>query len=149
MRKAWMFIALVALAVWATPAAAQDYRDIVVQQMDAVTAELRGQGYQADPASHDQEFVVGLLEEGGLVGLEVKLQSGRHYAIVGFCDQDCGDLDLALATTDGELLFQDEAEDDYPVLEFVAPRGERFVVITRMYGCATDACGFAYQVFRK
>lgn len=149
MSKAWIFVASLAAAGWVSPAAAQDYRDVVVQQMDAVTAELRGQGYSPDPASHDQEFVVGLLEEGGLVGLEVKLQSGRQYAIVGFCDQDCGDLDLALATTDGELLFQDEAEDDYPVLEFVAPRGERFVVITRMYECVTDGCGFAYQVFRK
>lgn len=150
MRKGWIaaIAALTPLLV-TTPAAGQAYRDVLVKQMDAVTSTLRERGYAPDPGTFDHEFVVGVLNDGATVGLEVMLTAGRHYAVVGFCDQDCGDLDLALADTSMNILFQDEADDDYPVLEFEAPRGDRFVVVVRMYECTTEPCGFGYQVFRK
>lgn len=150
MRKGWI-AGLVAGTVFAVaaPASAQAYRDVLVRQMDAVTANLSEKGYRPDRSTTNQEFVVGVLDDGATVGLEVTLTAGRHYAIVGFCDQDCGDLDLALTDTSMNVLYQDEAEDDYPVLEFDAPRGDRFVVMVKMYDCSTEPCGFAYQVFRK
>lgn len=133
----------------AGPAAAQGYRDVLVEQMNDMEARLVELGYRADPRAHHDDMVAGVLDEGGAVGLEVLLEAGAEYAIVGFCDQDCGDLDLALDTTGGEPLFEDTQPDDYPVLEFVAPQGGRFLVLVRMYECSVEPCGFAYRVFRK
>ncbi len=133
----------------AVPASAQSYRTILLQQMDAAESVVRGEGYRADPGAYPSDVVVGFLKGGGSVGLELTLQAGTPYMVVGVCDADCSDMDLALADVSGNILVQDEAEDDVPVLEFTAPPGGAAMLLVSMYACSVEPCAFAYKVYRR
>jgi hypothetical protein len=52
---------------------------------------------------------------------EVTLTGGREYVLVGVCDEDCQDVDLRLLDADGDVLAEDVAADDTPILMVRAP----------------------------
>lgn len=147
-RSALVVFTLLVLA-GASDVRAQPYRQILQNQLDAAETVVKNNGYRVDPTAYRTDMIAGFLDDGAAVGLELQLLEGRGYTIVGVCDQDCGDLDLALATVSGDVLYEDELEDDAPVLEFTAPAGDHFMLLVRMYDCSVEPCGFAYKVYRK
>jgi len=105
--------------------------------------------YQSDPGAFPRDMTVGFLKSGATVGLELTLDPGVEYLIAGVCDQDCSDLDLALAHSQGAILFTDEMDDDAPVLQFVSTTAGLHTVWVTMYACSVEPCSFAYRVFRR
>lgn len=105
--------------------------------------------YQSDPGAFPRDMTVGFLRSGATVGLELTLDPGVEYLIAGVCDQDCSDLDLAVADSQGAILFTDEMDDDAPVLQFVSTTAGFHTVWVTMYACSVEPCSFAYRVFRR
>jgi len=143
-------LASILLLASASAALSQNaWRDILERQMTAVGNTVAEQGYVADPGAFHTDMIVGTLRSGAHVGLEVDLEFGGEYMIVGVCDGDCSDLDLSLVDLNGNLLFEDELDDDAPILSFTAPRGGTHFLMIHMYACSVDPCSFGYKVYRR
>ena len=89
----------------------------------------------------------GMLREGNDSRFSVSLQSGVEYRIIGFCDEDCDDLDLTLYDSDGDLIEEDILMDAAPLLSFTANTSGRFEVEVAMVVCSLEPCGFGVAVF--
>lgn len=96
-------------------------------------------------ATHD--VYVGYLNEGEIRDVSITRDAGVFYSIVGVCDDDCTDLDLALYDPSGEMIDLDLPADDYPEVS-VTPSGSgayRFRVL--MSDCEIGPCRFGVQAF--
>lgn len=140
-------LAAAALAT-ADSASAQDYRDVVVRQLDASSQAVAQHGFRADPITISRDQLIGLLPANSMMMLELDLVSGASYFIVGACDHDCGDMNLELYAG-GESVDRDIADDDVPMLEFTAARTGHHMLAVRMVKCRTNNCYFGVRVFRK
>jgi hypothetical protein len=121
------------------------YRTILEAQLDAVQDRMSTEGYRPD----QEDMIVGLLDAGAAVGLEIDLAGGVEYMIMGVCDADCADHDLTLSDTDGTEVSSDALDDAYPVLIFTAPASGPHILWVNMYDCSVSPCSFGYKVFRK
>ncbi|HET7234346.1 MAG TPA: PPC domain-containing protein [Longimicrobium sp.] len=91
----------------------------------------------------------GALNHGLSEAVDVTLNGGREYLLVGVCDQDCGDMDLRLSTPSGAVLAQDMANDDTPVLQFTAPSTGSFRVRVMMANCTANPCYYGVALYRR
>jgi hypothetical protein len=89
----------------------------------------------------------GMLREGNDSRFSVDLQSGVEYRIIGYCDEDCEDLDLTLYDPFGDLIESDILMDAAPLLSFTASSNGRFEVEVSMVTCTLEPCGFGVGVF--
>ena len=87
------------------------------------------------------------LAQGTTGDLDFEL-TGGSYMIVGVCDQSCGDLDIRLATLEGELVGQDILEDDTPVVTFQAEPGAGYRATLGMTACAAETCMVQARVYK-
>jgi hypothetical protein len=142
--RLWPAVAMAALAL-AWPAAAQDdtrYTDVVRAEV-LKAAETLSSLTDAEPI----DYFEGTLGPRGQERIDIPTYPGRTYAIVAGCDQDCSDIDLAVLDEDGVAVVEDEAEDDYPLVIFVAERGARYQVGVTMYDCAESICYYGAALF--
>lgn len=144
-----LLVPVLLLAVSQATYAQNSYRTILEAQLDAVQDRMSTEGYRLDSKAANTDMVVGVLEPGAEVGLEIELVSGIEYMIMGVCDQDCDDLDLTLTDPDGNEITSDALNDAYPVLLFTAPTGGAHILWVTMYDCSVSPCSFGYKVFRK
>lgn len=93
------------------------------------------------------EIEVGALQAGRQMTFPVQLESGVEYTIVGICDEDCTDLDLALLDSDGTELESDYLVDAEPVLSFTADGSGWYDVRLDMVTCSIEPCSYAVGVF--
>ncbi|MFT4977392.1 MAG: hypothetical protein ACI8S6_003297 [Myxococcota bacterium] len=77
----------------------------------------------------------------------VTLPTGGDYIIMGVCDNDCLDLDLAIIKNGAEL-SKDATDDDWPLVE-VAGGGSGYQIKVSMYQCSTPNCGYQLTVWRR
>lgn len=92
------------------------------------------------------DFYVEQLASGRTIDLTATLTGGARYALVGQCDHNCTDLDLAIY--DGEtLIFEDRETDDNPVLVMNAPRSGTYSLKVAMPGCTQNSCWYGIGVF--
>ncbi len=78
----------------------------------------------------------------------LSLPSGYEYALMGVCDNDCSDLDLAIIK-DGTELSRDTSTDDWPVLSVVPTSGSSYQVKVSMYQCTTATCGYQVTIWQR
>ena len=143
-------LASIFLLTLATAARSQNaWRDILERQMTAVGNTVAGEGYRADNRAFHTDMIVGTLQDDASVALEVDLEFGVEYMIVGACDNDCTDLDLSLVDLQGNVLFEDALDDDVPILRFTAPGGGTHFLLIDMYACSVEPCSFGYKVYRR
>ncbi len=95
--------------------------------------------------------LVGAVESGALgasrqMTFPVQLESGTNYLIVGFCDDDCTDLDLTLLDPGGDEVESDYMVDAEPVLLFSPSAAGRFQVRVDMVSCSIEPCAYAVGV---
>lgn len=88
----------------------------------------------------------GSLQEGRQMSFPVELNSGVDYIFVGFCDDDCGDLDMAVLDAGGEELEADYLPDAQPVLILTPERAGQFQIRVDMVVCSVEPCLFAVGV---
>lgn len=133
-----------------TLAHAQNNRDLVLRQLDAVTDNSRKSGWRVEESTLGGGTVVGQLSANGTVVLEVYLRGGHQVLIPAGCDRDCSDLDLRLYSGDGnDLLTEDLEEDDVPVISYTPSSSGRYLVLVSLPKCSTDMCWFGFRVFTK
>lgn len=77
------------------------------------------------------------------------MQVGVEYQIVGVCDDECTNLDLALFNPWGELVVADDFQDALPVLAVYTEEDAPFRLSVSMAGCEVASCGFKILAFGK
>lgn len=85
----------------------------------------------------------------------VELEPGREYRFAGTCDEDCGDLDLALLSgsgTEASIIEEDILLDDWPLVDY-SPSGEETVTVeVRMKNCeaeSEDGCKWEVRLYSR
>jgi hypothetical protein len=108
---------------------------------------LRAEGYQLA-----YEPFTGSLNEDDTESLMLFLEPRPGgYRIVGVCDVNCTDIDLALFNSADQKVQEDIHPDDTPLL-VVSPSASRFSryhLRVTMAGCSSKPCLYGVAVFRK
>ena len=81
------------------------------------------------------------------VSVPVNLDEGVNYRIVGVCDHDCLDLDLALLDTNGVEVTYDVLDDALPILNHVADTTAEYTVEVMMIACMVEPCAFHIRTY--
>ena len=71
------------------------------------------------------------------------------YRILGVCDNDCRDLDLALYDENGKLIGSDQKVDDLPAVSVTPSWTGPFTVRATMASCRTRQCLYGFQAFYR
>ena len=114
----------------------------VRRQLAAVGDALKPKGFELT-----HQVFTGSLDEAASEVVTFRLQRGVTYAIVGVCDEDCGDVDLIVAEPSGRETGRDAEKDDTPVVEFRADKTGEYRVKVEMAECADEPCVYGIGVF--
>ncbi len=117
--------------------------DVSEQLVKALAASGFG-GY-----SPTHEPVMDSLYQGRSHYININLQAGTSYGIVGVCDRDCRDLDIALYDERGNLVTSDAQDDDIPAISVTPYRSGRYQVRVDMANCDSGLCYYGLGVFGK
>jgi hypothetical protein len=80
---------------------------------------------------------------------DLTLQAGVSYVLVGVCDNDCPDMDLALLDDAGNEIDSDYEDDAVPMVN-VTPSGARnYRVRVYMASCTSEPCFFGVALFAQ
>lgn len=134
--------AIGAALLFAAPAHAQP--DIIRTQLDSASVLVGNQGFTLQ-----DDIVTGSLRQGANEDFELELQGGMSYVIIGVCDGDCSDLDLALTTASGADVDSDYLEDDIPMVEVVVERSQTYNLKVLMPACSVEPCAYGVGVYGK
>jgi hypothetical protein len=69
--------------------------------------------------------------------------------IVGVCDNDCSDVDLALEDEEGVAVVSDTGSGDMPMIRFTPSATAVYWIDPTMHACSTEPCAYGIAVFRK
>lgn len=147
MRKLTRAAAACALvAALATPAFAQDaeYRAQLQTQLEAARSMFQGENMDVAAGPF-----FGSLAEGAKETYTLRVQRGETYHILGVCDNDCSDLDIRLLNSSGEVIGEDQLEDDVPIVELVPTITGTVRIEVEMYKCSAEPCFFAVEAYQK
>lgn len=136
-------IALAALGAalfFAAPAAAQPA--IIRTQLDSAGVLMGSRGFTLQ-----DDIVSGDLRTGQNQEFELQLEGGKSYIIVGVCDGDCTDMDMALTTSAGADVDSDFEDDDVPMVMVEVQRGATYNLKVQMAACSVEPCAFGVGVF--
>lgn len=117
---------------------------VVRQQLDNAGRIATDRGYQM---SH--EVFMGRLDDDQNESLNIPLDGGTQYILVGVCDQDCRDVDLTIYDPDGNEVDSDLETDDKPVLEVTPRNNGRYRVKVSMVACSAEPCRYGVGVWAK
>jgi hypothetical protein len=93
------------------------------------------------------EPFIDLLTHGRSDYITINLRAGTAYGIVGVCDRDCQDLDIALYDSRGNLIASDLQDDDIPAISINPSRSGTYKVRIDMANCDTNSCYYGIGVF--
>ncbi|HYO47569.1 MAG TPA: hypothetical protein VEY33_12865 [Gemmatimonadota bacterium] len=128
-----------------TPFSAQSpSADQVWDQLQSLGTAARNDGFK------QLYYMVGWLSQGeSAYNLAPFLSAGSSYLIVGVCDNDCSDVDLALRDGNAVEVASDTAADDTPLIRFTPSTTGTYVITPRMPDCRVEPCGYGIGVFVK
>ncbi len=115
---------------------------IVMSQLDTLAVLMSNEGL-----SPEGDRRLGTLRQGGTETLSFELRGSVSYVIAGVCDANCFHMDLAIWSTGGQLLAEDPAVDDFPLLTFTTPSAGTYTLQVNMQGCSEGSCGFGIATF--
>lgn len=91
----------------------------------------------------------GVLVSGNQVELSYKLRGGKKYGFVAVCD-NCNDIDLRLVNANnGQIVENDEEEDEYGVVAYNPPANGVYDLQVIMFDCPQAECTYGIGVYRK
>lgn len=141
---------LVALLALPRESAAQGFRTVIVDQLNAASGPVKQSGFREEAGVFDRDVTVGMLADGTSGFLELHLREGVNYFVAAACDQDCSNLDLRLFSVESTTpVAEDNEDDDYPMLNFNAPKTGRYMLAVDMTKCEESMCYYGFKVFRK
>lgn len=119
-----------------------EHEQLVRQQLEAFGARLAGQSYQ-----RTHGYRMNALDQAANYEFTIRLKAGTTYAIAGFCDHDCSDLDLALFTDGPEPIVQDVEDDDHPAFNVEVTSTGSFRIRVSMASCSNQPCILGVGVY--
>ncbi len=120
------------------------WQAVVSQQLATAGERITREGY-----SMSHEIFMGSLNDDANESLNIPLDAGTKYVLVGKCDQDCNDLDLVIYDPNGNEVDSDVEVDDAPVLTLTARSSGRYRVKVSMPGCSANPCRYGVGVWAK
>jgi hypothetical protein len=120
---------------------AQNYMDQVWEQLKAMHGSYSG--------SNVRNYVVGKMGDDASDSWTFDFNSSVDYVIVGACDVDCSDLDISVIDMYGNVLVEDAASDDHPIVNFEPSGSGRYTVKVAMYSCSADPCYFGFGLLEN
>lgn len=138
-------LAFVMSAVFATALVAQPqspFEQQVRKQLDSIGVDLKKKGFELT-----YQVYTGALKAESDEAVTFRLRRGVRYALVGVCDQDCGDLDLRLFDPGDREIVKDVQKDDVPVVELIADKTGEYTLHVEMQECADQPCTYGVGVF--
>lgn len=146
MKRILLLTAAVAAAlVLPAPAHAQDPW---VRQVRSLISQA-GTSFEQQGYELTHHIYTGSLNDGGSEMVELSLDVGMEYQIVGACDEDCTDLDFTLYDGNGNEIDSDLLEDDYPIVSVTVSRSGAFRVRVSMAACSAEPCRYGIGVFGR
>ena len=129
-----------------TPVGADD-REYVYEVRDQLIEKAIASGLRGYSLTHDP--FMDALAQGRSDYITINLRAGTSYGIVGVCDSDCRDLDIALYDSRGNLIASDLEDDDIPVITINPSRSGTYRVRVNMANCNTNVCYYGIGAFGK
>lgn len=121
----------------------------VADHLDDMRKENRRLARQAGYTRETHNIGYGQLNSGGTAIHRFTLDRNRSYRIYGDCDEDCSDLDFTLYDENGNIVADDELNDDVPIVDIRPRRTARFKLEVNMHRCSVNPCRYAVQIFSK
>jgi hypothetical protein len=87
------------------------------------------------------------LSHGRSHSITVNLRAGTSYGIVGVCDSDCQDLDIAITDQRGNMIASDVEDDDVPTITLSPYRSGSYRIWVNMTNCNANTCYYGVGVF--
>jgi hypothetical protein len=120
------------------------YHAQVQTQMGAIQQAMGSQGFQQIGT-----ITMGQLRVGQTQDIPMELYVGYEYRVAATCDNDCSDLDLTLYDGYGNVISQDNAADDHPIVPVVVTGSGSFTVRASMYACSVEPCYYGAALFGR
>ena len=114
----------------------------VTKQLDQASQLMTKQGY-----AQAERDLLGKLNDDGKARYTIFLQKGTPYRILGFCDNDCKDLDLILFDENNKKVAEDTSTDDIPVINITPKWTGKFTLSVEMDDCKKNPCGWGVRIF--
>jgi len=134
-------LVLVVSTVLVTAAQAQ-WQEQVDNQMAEFSRMMVDRGFQAVEEARN-----GSLEQGERESMTFALAGGASYVFVGFCDDDCTDLDLTLYDAGGNQIDIDVETDAGPVVQVTPTTSASYRVEVSMPACSVSPCFYSVGLF--
>ncbi len=138
-----LFAAGLFLSASASHAEAQSYAQTVWSQLQGAYQHVNQNDYKL------KNYIVGRLDASESDRWSFYLTAGKSYMVIGACDEDCSDIDMTVEDESGNVVAEDYAVDDVPVLRFTPSSSGRFTVDTSMYDCGASYCYFGFGIFEQ
>ena len=146
MRRIALVAAVAAAAVLLpSRARAQDQWESQVRSL----LEQGGQQLSSHGYTMTHRIYTGALNNGARESVQVSLEAGKEYQLVGACDTDCSDLDFVLFDGNGRQLDSDVLDDDVPIVSVTVSQSGSFTLQVMMVTCTADPCRYGVGVFGK
>lgn len=120
------------------------WESVVRDQLNRAGTVATDRGYAM---SH--EIFMGRLDDDANESLNIPLDGGTQYILVGTCDQDCTDVDLTIYDPNGKEVDSDLETDDKPVLTLTAGSTGSYRVKVSMVACTANPCRYGVGVWAK
>ena len=101
---------------------------------------------EARGANVEDGVITGMLAALESISLDVELSENMEYRVIGWCDADCSDVDLAVFDQNGREVDSDYLMDDLPILNFRATTTATWRLEVSMVDCRVEPCGWAVQI---
>jgi len=79
----------------------------------------------------------------------LNLESGKSYAILGICDQDCQDIDLTIYDQNLKIIDYDTADDHTPLVNIKPDHSSSYQVEIEMSQCSVSPCAYGVGIFER
>jgi hypothetical protein len=119
-------------------------QQVLMQQLQQAEQVFAQQGFQLV----GQPFA-GALQQGQSWNVPAQVVAGYEYRVIGVCDQNCRDLDLALFDEAGATVAQDVSEDDHPILSVAPAANGQFTIQAQMFQCTAQPCYYALALYGR
>jgi hypothetical protein len=141
-----ILLSLTAVVLFATPAAAQ--QDAWTQQVRTILQSV-GSHFEEQGYTLTHRIYTGALNDGGSERVELDLDVGTEYQVMGACDTDCSDLDFTLYDGSGNVVDSDVLPDDAPLVTVTVTRAGAFVIEVTMANCSAEPCRYGIGVWGR
>jgi hypothetical protein len=120
------------------------YQQQILERLAQVEQAFVAQGFQqmAPP-------ITGQLPAGQYHQYPMTLNVGGDYRIIGVCDNDCSNFDLALYDQNNNLISQDVLTDATPIVSVAPQWTGPFQVQAGMQACSVQPCYYALVLYGR